>query len=368
MWSYKFKNITVDPTGTVEQQIRMELVVTDKAQKFSEKFRMYFVVVPEGFGDEEPEIQWDNVQLNSSKFDQDTLTISGQVLSGAETNEVYVEAAFFEENFSESSVMKYNMSQKGLWGKSDAMGDTDRFEITLNLESFYTNKSASQRVYIKYYEGEYPNERWVTIKWIELNLPACQGLEADPQAEAAGGEFILDANGDCQWNGAWSYNPETGEWTENSQTSDGTEGAEGGLDATLIAIVAALLLAIVGGTVIFMRRGADSDDDFGGMEGAFGADALDPTEQYVQQLIAQGYPEETARAFAAQYVGQAAAEQPAGGQPAAAQPAAAQPAAAAFDQAVYEQYYQQFVSQGYDAATAAAYAQQYAIQYAQSQQ
>ena len=46
---------------------------------------------------------------------------------------------------------------------------------------------------------------------------------------------------------------------------------------------------------------------------------------------------------------------------------AAQPAAG-YDQAVYEQYYQQFTTQGYDAATAAAYAQQYAVQYAQSQQ
>ena len=143
LWSYNFKNVTVDPTGTIEQWIRIELVVTDGAGKFSEKFRMYFVVVPEGFGDAEPEIQWDNLQLNASKYDQDTLTISGQVLSGAETNEVYVEAAFFEENFSESSIMKYTMMLNGLWGRSDAMGDTDRFEITLNLESFYTNKSAS---------------------------------------------------------------------------------------------------------------------------------------------------------------------------------------------------------------------------------
>jgi len=123
---------------------------------------------------------------------------------------------------------------------------------------------------------------------------------------------------------------------------------------------------IIGGSLMFMRKGGDKEDAFGGMEGAFGADALDPTEQYVQQLIAQGYPEETARAFAAQYVGQAAA-QPEAAQPDAAQPAAAQPAAA-FDQAIYEQYYNQFVGQGYDAATAAAYAQQYAIQYAQSQQ
>lgn len=368
-WSYKFKNVTVDSTGTTENQIRIELVVYDSAGKFSEKHRMYFVIVPEGFGDEEPAIQWDNVQLNNSKFDAETLTISGTVLSGAETSEVYVEAAFSEDDFGASSIMKYNMSELGLWGKSDAMGDNDRFEITLNVDSLYSNVSQSQRVFIKYYEGDYPNERWVTIKWIEINLPACPGIEADPEAEAAGGEFILDANGDCQWSGAWSYDPTTGQWTDNTNPTDDTQGDSDGIDSTMLIIGIVILALIIGATLMFMRGGSNTKDEFSGMDNAFGADALDPTEQYVQQLIAQGYPEETARAFAQQYVG-AAAAQPAAAQPAAAaEPvAAAQPAAAAFDQAIYEQYYQQFVGQGYDAATAAAYAQQYAIQYAQSQQ
>ena len=95
-----------------------------------------------------------------------------------------------------------------------------------------------------------------------------------------------------------------------------------------------------------------SDSGFGGV--------VDQTEQYVQQLIAQGYPEETARAYAQQYSTQAAAAAPAAAAPAAAAPV--------MDQAVYQQYYQQFTAQGYDAQTAAAYAQQYAMQYAQSQQ
>ena len=366
MWSYKFKNVTVDSTGTTENQIRIELVVYDSAGKFSEKHRMYFVIVPEGFGDEEPAIQWDNVILNKSKFDADTITISGTVLSGAETGEVFVEAAFFEEDFSASNVMKFNLSTQGLWQRSEPLGDNDRFEITLNMDGFYTNKSTSQRVYIMYYEGSGANARWVTIKWIELNLPACQGLEANASALAAGGEFILDANGECQWNGAWTYDPATGVWKDNSQTNNGGDGTEGGLDTMMLILGAVLLLIIVAGTVIFMRKGGEKDDSFIGMEGGFGAEALDPTEQYVQQLIAQGYPEETARAFAAQYVGAAGAAQPVA--QAAAQPVAAQPAAAAFDQAIYEQYYHQFVGQGYDSATAAAYAQQYAIQYAQSQQ
>ena len=362
-WSYKFKNVTVDSTGTTESQIRIELIVYDSAGKFSEKHRMYFVVVPEGFGDEPPELQWNNVALNNTRFTDDNITISGQILSGSEKGEVFVEAAFSQDDLAESSLVKYQLQLQNLWAKSENLSDGDNFELTLDMSSFYTNQSTRQSVYIKYYEGTYPNERWVTIKWIELDLPACQGLEVNPEAQAAGGEFVLDANGDCQWSGTWSYDPTTGEWTDNSQSTDGGDGTAGGIDTMTLIIGGAVLLLIVFGTLMFVRRGGDGEDDFTDMGGAFGANALDPTEQYVQQLIAQGYPEETARSFAAQYVGGGAAQP-------AAQPAtqpAAQPAGG-YDQAIYDQYYQQFVSQGYDAATAAAYAQQYAVQYAQSQQ
>ena len=100
----------------------------------------------------------------------------------------------------------------------------------------------------------------------------------------------------------------------------------------------------------------DETKDFSVGETGFGG-VVDQTEQYVQQLIAQGYPEETARAYAQQYAAQAAAAVP-----------AAAAAAPVMDDAVYQQYYQQFTAQGYDPQTAATYAQQYALQYAQSQQ
>ena len=113
-------------------------------------------------------------------------------------------------------------------------------------------------------------------------------------------------------------------------------------------------------TLVFMRRGSEDDtQDFSVGASGFGG-VVDQTEQYVQQLIAQGYPEETARAYAQQYASQAAAAAPAAAAPVAAAPA--------MDDAVYQQYYQQFTAQGYDPQTAATYAQQYALQYAQSQQ
>jgi hypothetical protein len=333
--------------------------VFDGAEKFSEKHRMYFVVVPEGYGDQEPVVQLDT-SLNASRVDTDTITISGSVLSGAEDgqNDVYIEAAFMEASFDASAIEKYNMKTDMTWAKVEqGLGDSDTFSLTLSLDGMYTNKSESQRVFIKIYEGEEPNERWTTIKWIEIQLPACQGLEADPEAEAAGGEFILDVDGQCQWSGAWAF--ENGVWTEPQSNTD-SDGVSSGLDPTMIGIVGALVFLIVLLTLFFIRKGGDGDDvkDFASVAGGFGG-VVDQTEQYVQQLIAQGYPEDTARAYAQQYAAQAAG---------AAAPAAATAAAPAMDNAVYQQYYQQFVSQGYDEQTAATYAQQYAAQHAQQQQ
>ena len=181
--------MTVDSTGTTENQIRIELVVYDSAGKFSERHRMYFVVVPDGFGDEEPDVQWNDVNLDGTQFLEDNITLTGKVLSGSETGEVYVEVAFYLENLSASAAIKYQLSLEDLWAKSSNLSDGDTFELTLDTRSFYALEPTKLKVYLKYYEGTYPNERWVTTKSIELTLPACQGLEADQRAIEAGGEF-----------------------------------------------------------------------------------------------------------------------------------------------------------------------------------
>ena len=211
MWTYAFQNITVSEDGTLQNQIRIELRVYDSEGNVSEKFRIYFVVVPENFGDEEPAIQFDAFEDNGTSLSSDTYTVSGHVLSGSEDDDVYVEVAFHEENFSASAVEKYNMHLDGVWGKSDALGNGDAFELELSLTDLYSNQSETIRIYFKSYEGE--DESWVTIQWVEFNLEACQGLVAPEQAVEAGGEFVLDENNQCQWDGVWTYDPVTGEWS-----------------------------------------------------------------------------------------------------------------------------------------------------------
>ncbi len=78
-----------------------------------------------------------------------------------------------------------------------------------------------------------------------------------------------------------------------------------------------LIAGIVGAVVVVglvlmfvMGRSGGSDDGVNFQSVAAGGAAspavaaMDPAEAYVQQLIAQGYPEETARAYAAHYFSQ----------------------------------------------------------------
>ena len=62
----------------------MELRAYDAAGKFSDKFRMYFVVVPNDWGDVEPVFQID-ASDNMTSTDADVFYINGTLVSGSET-------------------------------------------------------------------------------------------------------------------------------------------------------------------------------------------------------------------------------------------------------------------------------------------
>ena len=211
LFTYSFQNVTVSEDGTQENQIRMELRVYDTVGKVSEKFRMYFVVADEGSVDQEPVFQFD-ASNNMTSTDSDVFHINGSLVSGSETGEVFVEGAFSMDDFGKSAIGKYNLIVEGLFVRSAALSDSDTFSLTLSIDGFYTNLSETLHVYIKTYEWRSSEERWVNHHWFEITLMACQGLVAPQDAISAGGEFILDEDGDCQWDGAWSYNPTTGQW------------------------------------------------------------------------------------------------------------------------------------------------------------
>jgi hypothetical protein len=237
------------------------------------------------------------------------------------------------------------------------------------MDSYYTNKTEVETIYLYIYEftSNTGVKRWADHDYgftsgmeITLTLPICRGLTVPNEVLAVDDAgYWAFIGGECQWVGDWKF--ENGEWIEPSSDSS-EDSAESGSSALLLGGGALILIVILALTFLFLKK-SDSE----GMDGMVkdfsiaGGYQQDPVEQYVQQLIAQGYPEETARSYASQYAAQA------GG--ASATAAASQPAAAsnpAMD-AAYQQYYQQFISQGYDQQTAAAYAQQYAAAYIQQQ-
>ena len=358
LFSYRFQNVTVDDSGTAESQIRMELRVYDASGKFSDKYRMYFVVVPEGYGDEIPVVQYNDFENTSVGVTESTYTITGTILSGSETGEVYVEAAFSREDFSASAIEKYNLITDNKFDRSDALADSDTFELTLNIDEYYSNTSEVVEIWVRVYEGD--DERWSDdlTKMVLINLKQCRGVLANESALAAGGEFVWNATtSECEWIGEWTYDPATG-WSEPSSDNQAGEESEDSNLMLIIGIIASVLVLLLVSVFFLRGGGGDKVDNLSAAAAGYGQQ-MDMTEQYVQQLIAQGYPEETARAYAAQYVGQAAAAEPAAAAPAAGNDLYTQ---------YYNQYYQQFVSQGYDEATAGQYAQQYAAQALQQQQ
>ena len=211
LFTYSFQNVTVSEDGTQENQIRMELRVYDTAGKVSEKFRMYFVVADEGNVDQEPVFQFD-ASNNMTSTGSDVFYINGSLVSGSETGEVFVEGAFSMDDFDRSAIGKYNLIVEGLFVRSAALSDSDTFSLTLSIDGFYTNLSETLHVYIKTYEWRSSEERWVNHHWFEITLMACQGLVAPQDAISAGGEFVLDEDGDCQWDGVWTYDATTGQW------------------------------------------------------------------------------------------------------------------------------------------------------------
>ena len=107
--------------------------------------------------------------------------------------------------------------------------------MTLNIKPFYSLENKSLRIYIEHYEywsiesSNGSGNTWLNQSWIELNLPACQGLVAPPEAIAAGGHFEMLDTGECVWIGSWVYDSDSEIWydlngDENVESVDASSG------------------------------------------------------------------------------------------------------------------------------------------------
>jgi hypothetical protein len=266
-WSYVFRNLTASPDGNLENEIRIELIVYDKAGKQSEKHRMYFVVVGEDFGDDEPIVQFTNPGPNENQ-NADLVTITGILVSGAENGDVVIEVALTEAVLDYTPTQKITQKSIGKYNTTELLSDSQQFTMTLDISDLYQETGIAATIYVKIKEGD--GERHTLYQEIGITLVP-RLPEVEPTDEGEGMSMLLI----------------------------------GGIG------VFVLLLVVV---VTMMMRGRGKDDSgedtveqFGGVE------EMDPVEAYVQQMVASGYDEQTARTYAKQYYAQYYEDQRKGG-------------------------------------------------------
>ena len=141
--------------GTLENQIRLELIVYDRAGKQSEKARIYFIVVGEDFGDEPPVVDITSPRSTDSQS-QDLVTINGIVESGAE-NGVLIEVALDSAHLDLTPSPKATQKALGKYNSTGPvlLGDGDTFTITLNIVDLYLDTTGKQvKVYWRVVEGD----------------------------------------------------------------------------------------------------------------------------------------------------------------------------------------------------------------------
>ena len=264
--------------GTLENQIRLELIVYDRAGKQSEKARIYFIVVGEDFGDEPPVVDITSPRSTDSQS-QDLVTINGIVESGAE-NGVLIEVALDSAHLDLTPSPKATQKALGNYNSTGPalLGDGDTFTITLNIADLYLETTGKQ----------------VTIYW--------RVVEGDGSRYTLDDQFTIDLL------------PRSSDPCALNPSSDGCESESGSADVIMFAAIGVILvLAIVGVTLVVVRSRGKSDDGQDTVEQFGGVEQMDPVEAYVQQMVGQGYDEATARQYAEQYYAAYYAQQGKGG-------------------------------------------------------
>tara|TARA_B100000941_G_C28410536_1_gene503201 strand:+ start:1 stop:957 length:957 start_codon:yes stop_codon:yes gene_type:complete len=307
--------------------------------------RIYFQVVSPDLVDEPPVWEFENtISCGIDKNDPCTLddtensdyevSFSVTLTSGVEAGGVTLEASTVDPSSLET-VDKANMLSEGTYIAAANKNQGDIVDLSVNISNSYGDigTSNSITIYLRIIEGSsYDLSDNFTI--------------------------TLTNNMDSSISDNENQN-------DNTNTNADTESGAAGntvilVGGVIIFIVIALIL-----TLLFVRGRGESEmgDSFGGDVGE-----MDAVEAYVQQLVAQGYPEETARTYAQAYIAQqqttttGVANVGAGGMgvsTATTSLPVTQPSAQDTNPKM-EAYVQQLIAQGYPEAQARAYAMQFA--------
>jgi len=186
------------------------------------------------------------------------VTITGRLVSGAENSDVVIEVALTEAVLDYTTTQKITQKSIGKYNKTDLLADGQQFTLTLDISDLYQETGVAATIYVRITEGD--GSRYVISDTLAINL--LPDLPVLPKDQGEGMSMLLIGG---------------------------------------IGVVILLLVVVV--TVVMRGRGKeDSGEDtveqFGGVE------EMDPVEAYVQQMVASGYDEQTARQYAQQYYAQ----------------------------------------------------------------
>ena len=275
-WHYTFRNLTPN-----QNPIMIELEVTDmRGQDSSPTFRIFFEVVGEQFGDDEPQVEMDSINTadgeSFSALEADIVNITGTVTDNDISNEcdVTVEAVLDDISILDASpAVKTTNHELGRYDIQTNLCDGDTYTLSLNISHLHSDYDGSAgMIHVRVTEGSYQVSEQIQL----YTVARCVA------------------------------NPESCEEDSGNKASGSISGvALAGVGATLLIAILAITLFVVRG-----RRNApegDSVESFGGVE------EMDPVEAYVQQLVAQGYDEQMARQYATQYYAQYYEKQRGGG-------------------------------------------------------
>ncbi|CAI8242600.1 MAG: Uncharacterised protein [Methanobacteriota archaeon] len=344
IFQYQFFNVTSDRDTTFEDSlIWFDLIVYDNAMNPSDTTRIYFQVVSPDLVDEPPQWEFENtISCGVDKNDPCTLDnteeadyyveFSVTLTAGVEAGGVLIEAATVDPNTLALND-KANMQGEGTYVTANNKNQGDVVNMKVNISKSYgaPDTSNSIVIYLRIAEGSsYDLSDNFTIT-----------LQNNMNSSSVNNDDVDDG------------------------TNTNTEAQSGDAGNTLILVGGVVVFVVIALilTLMFVRGRGDSEmgDGFGGDVGE-----MDAVEAYVQQLVAQGYPEETARTYAQAYIAQqqqqtgvASVGAAGAGTATATTPLPAQQSAQATNPKM-EAYVQQLISQGYPEAQARAYAMQFA--------
>jgi hypothetical protein len=275
-WHYTFRNLTPN-----QNPIMIELEVTDmRGQDSSPTFRIFFEVVGEQFGDDEPQVEMDSINTadghSFSALEVDIVNITGIVTDNDISSDcdVTVEAVLDDITILDASpAIKTTNHELGRYDYQSNLCDGDTYTLTLNISHLYMELDGNAgMIHVRVTEGSYQVNEQIQLYTVPRPTDPC---EIDPAS--------------CEGN-------------SGSQISGAVFAGVGAL--LLIAILAITLLVVRGRKT---SPEEDSVESFGGVE------QMDPIEAYTQQLVAQGYDEQVARQYATQYYAQYYEKQRGGG-------------------------------------------------------